>query len=236
LNILPNSDYVKTMRLILAIDLMNGTVVHGAKGQRDTYAPLDWGLAASAEPEEYVKEMAPKYLYIADLDRIEGRGSHEDVIERCARLVECCYVDRGCTSAREYLHIGNVVNVVGTETGGAYLEDYTGGFLSVDIKGGRVIPDGADPVEMLAIAESLSFDGCIILNLGSVGTESGIFPQTVLETMRASYSGTLLYGGGVRGVDDIRYLTEAGFDGAIVATAVHHGAIPLAWIRRGSPC
>jgi phosphoribosylformimino-5-aminoimidazole carboxamide ribotide isomerase len=37
-------------------------------------------------------------------------------------------------------------------------------------------------------------------------------------------------------VEDLEYLRDAGFDGAIVATAVHRGIIPLAWVRRGSLC
>jgi phosphoribosylformimino-5-aminoimidazole carboxamide ribotide isomerase len=31
-------------------------------------------------------------------------------------------------------------------------------------------------------------------------------------------------------------LSDTGFDGAIIATALHHGKIPLAWIRRGRLC
>jgi len=46
----------------------------------------------------------------------------------------------------------------------------------------------------------------------------------------------LLYGGGVAGVDDIHLLSDIGFDGAIIATAVHRGTVPLDWIRRGCQC
>ena len=35
---------------------------------------------------------------------------------------------------------------------------------------------------------------------------------------------------------DLQLLSDAGFDGAIIATALHHGAVPLAWIRRGCCC
>ncbi|MDD1666553.1 MAG: nickel transporter, partial [Methanomicrobiales archaeon] len=35
---------------------------------------------------------------------------------------------------------------------------------------------------------------------------------------------------------DLEELRDAGFDGAIVATGVHRGAIPLEWVRRGSLC
>ncbi|HQJ87563.1 MAG TPA: HisA/HisF-related TIM barrel protein, partial [Methanoregulaceae archaeon] len=43
----------------------------------------------------------------------------------------------------------------------------------------------------------------------------------------------LFYGGGVRSTADLDLLRDAGFDGAIVATAVHRGCIPLDAIRSG---
>ena len=32
------------------------------------------------------------------------------------------------------------------------------------------------------------------------------------------------------------YSATPGIDGAIIATALHHGAVPLDWIRRGRMC
>ena len=57
-----------------------------------------------------------------------------------------------------------------------------------------------------------------------------------LEKMRAAYHRKLFYGGGVATIEDLQLLSDAGFDGAIIATALHHGAVPLAWIRRGYCC
>ena len=51
--------------------------------------------------------------------------------------------------------------------------------------------------------------------------------------MRAAYHRKLFYGGGVATVADLHMLRDAGFDGAIIATALHHGTIPLDWIQRG---
>ena len=223
------------MDLILALDLMGETVVHGTSGNRTRYAPLTWGLATSAEPAAYVAELSPRRIYIADLDRIEGRGDNDARVAECARLVDRCYVDRGCRSPADFLSIDRVVNVVGTETGGADLGAYTGGFLSIDVRDGRVIPSGGDPIGTLRRAREWSFDGCIILNLGMVGTGLGL-GSLPLEEMRAAYDGPLLMGGGVAAPADLLLLAEAGFDGAIIATAVHRGSIPLEWLRRGTFC
>lgn len=226
------------MELILAVDLADGLVVHGKSGMRAGYRPLTWGLAPSAEPEAYLAALKPRFLYIADLESIEGRTPQDDLVRRCAARVERCYLDRGIRSPAGCAAVPGVTPVIGTETGAVAIEDltaYRGGYLSIDIKGGRVLPWGIRPAEMLARASGFSFEGCIILNIGAVGTEQGLDREN-LEEMRACYPGRLLYGGGVAGVDDIRLLDDTGFDGAIIATAVHHGTVPLEWVRRGRPC
>jgi phosphoribosylformimino-5-aminoimidazole carboxamide ribotide isomerase len=222
------------MELVLALDLMGGEVVHGVRGERAGYRPLHLPGVSSAEPGVIVSTLSPRYLYIADLDRIMGRGDHDDAIRACARLVGRSYVDRGIRSPREYLAGENLVNIVGTETGGPDLGGYPGGFLSVDVRDGKVIPGGEDPLEILALAGDWAFEGCIFLNLGMVGTTAGLPPD--LGEIRDACEKTLFYGGGVGSVEDLGRLRDTGFDGAIVATAVHQGTIPREWVRRGSLC
>ena len=223
------------MELVLAMDLKKNLVVHGKSGHRETYRPLDWGCSPTADPVGFVKAIAPKYIYIADLDRIEGAGSHDPIVRECARNVSACYLDRGCRSPDDLLDGYHIRNIVGTETGGANLSQYTGGFLSLDIKDGRVIPNGRDLVDMLRQANGWKFEGCIILNIGAVGTEQGLKLET-LDAMRAACHRELFWGGGVGTIADLEMLRDAGFDGAIIATALHRGKIPLAWIRKGSLC
>jgi phosphoribosylformimino-5-aminoimidazole carboxamide ribotide isomerase len=223
------------MELVLAMDLRQNLVVHGKSGNRESYRPLDWGISPTAEPLGYLEAIWPRSLYIADLDRIEKTGSHDALVKQCAKNVSCCYVDRGCRSPDDMLNGITIKNIIGTETGGSDLSQYRGGYLSVDVKGGRVIPSGKTPEVFLADAQEWHFDGVIILNIGSVGTESGIDPKELAQ-QRAAYRGRLLYGGGVATVDDLKTLSEAGFDGAIIATALHRGNIPVEWIRRGTCC
>ena len=223
------------MKLVLAMDLQKNLVVHGKSGKRATYKPLDWGCSPTAEPLSFVKAIAPKFLYIADLDRIGGNGSHDRIVAECAREVSACYVDRGCRSPDDLLNGYHIRNIVGTETGGDDLLRYRDSFLSLDIKDGRVIPFNRKPMDVLRQANGWKFSGCIILNIGAVGTETGI-DKNMLRKMRAVYHRKLFYGGGVATVRDLQILSDAGFDGAIVATALHHGTVPLAWIRRGHCC
>ena len=223
------------MKLFLAMDLRQNLVVHGKSGQRETYKPLDWGISPTAEPSMYVRAVKPKYLYIADLDRIEGTGSHDALIRRIAQEVRCCCVDRGCRFPQDFLNGEHIVNIVGTETGGSNLSRYHGGFLSIDIKNDRVIPCGKEPSEVLAAACRWDFDGCILLNVTAVGTGQGI-NRMALKKLRSAYDRPLYYGGGVATIEDLEEISQSGFDGAIVSTAVHRGNIPVEWIRGGSCC
>jgi phosphoribosylformimino-5-aminoimidazole carboxamide ribotide isomerase len=223
------------MELVIAMDLKENLVVHGKSGQRETYRPLDWGCSPTADPIGFVRAVAPKTIYIADLDRIEGRGSHDRIVAECARLVSRCYVDRGCLSPADLLCGYHITNVVGTETGGEDLSEYHGGFLSLDVVQGRVIPSGRKPVAVLRQANGWKFEGCIILNIGAVGTETGL-EREMLDSMRTAYHRKLFWGGGVATTGDLDMLADAGFDGAIIATALHSGRIPLEWIRGGRVC
>ena len=222
------------MKLILAADLKDGLVVHGKSGDRDTYLPLTWGRSPSAEPLSYCAVMQPKYLYVADLDRIEFCGDHTETILKIAPTVSELYVDRGTSIPEEYLP-SPIKTIVGTETIDAPMDEFHGGFLSIDIKDGKVIPEGADPITFLQEADKADFEGYIILNISSVGTESGL-NETFLKKLRNATRKPLFYGGGVASKEDVNMLERVGFNGAIVATAVHKGTIPLEWIQRGERC
>ncbi|HEY1735370.1 MAG TPA: HisA/HisF-related TIM barrel protein, partial [Methylovirgula sp.] len=72
------------MKIIPVIDLKGGEVVRAERGARDSYAPIKTPLAASSEPKDVVAGFLALHpfptLYIADLDAIEGHGSHRETI------------------------------------------------------------------------------------------------------------------------------------------------------------
>ncbi len=223
------------MQLICAMDLKGGQVVHGRAGKRSEYAPLTWGISPTAEPRGYIEAVRPRTIYIADLDRIAGVGSHDETVLGLSDLVSRCYVDRGCRGPSDMLHAPFIENVIGTETAGRDLDGFSGGYLSVDVKDGRVLPGGEEPDLILSRAEDWGFSGCIFLHISGVGSESGV-DRTEVEEIRSATDLPLLFGGGVRDCTDLDTLAAAGYDGAIIATAIHTGKVPLDLIRRGSLC
>ena len=59
-------------------------------------------------------------------------------------------------------------------------------------------------MDVLRQANGWKFDGCIILNIGAVGTEAGL-DKDMLEAMRAAYHRKLFYGGGVATIGDLQF-------------------------------
>lgn len=222
------------MDILLAIDIMDGFVVQGQSGNRAGYRPLDWGLVQDASPAAYTAAMKPVYGYVADLNGIEGTGcDNEEDVQACCHLLKKSYVNRG---RRDYTvseadRRDGIFPVISTETGGQNLAAYHGGALTVDLKADRIYPTGETPASFLKTANEWDYDVCIIINLGSVGTERGL--PAYLAEMRSAYEGTLFYGGGLASEADCAVVSEEGYDGALVATAVHRRAIPLDIIQTG---
>ena len=64
-----------------------------------------------------------------------------------------------------------------------------------------------------------------MLDLARVGSGAGFDVGLIAELHAAFADLELLAGGGVRDVDDLRALRDAGAAGALVATALHSGVI-----------
>ena len=232
------------MRVIPVIDLKSGAAVHAVRGERERYRPLRSRIVAGSDPVQVTRvvreELGLDELYVADLDAIAGGPAHSEIIAALAREVRVM-VDAGVTGvaeARRLLELGAARVVIGTETlvheaalQGLRAELADGPLvLSLDQREGRVL--SPDPeLARLGAAEALARLGSsgvrevIVLDLARVGSGSGPDVALVRELAVRFPEVELLAGGGVRDVADLCALAEAGAAGALVATALHSGAI-----------
>jgi phosphoribosylformimino-5-aminoimidazole carboxamide ribotide isomerase len=218
--------------------------VHAVRGERERYRPLRSKLVAGSDPLAVARavrqELGLDELYVADLDAIAGGPGHLDVVAALAREARAM-VDAGVTEVapvRQLIELGAASVVIGTETltDHAALGRLRAGFpeaplvLSLDLRAGRLLSPDPD-LAGLGAAEALTRMGpagvreVIVLDLGRVGSSAG--PDVALgRALRAGFPQLeLLAGGGVRDVADLRALADAGAAGALVATALHRGAI-----------
>jgi phosphoribosylformimino-5-aminoimidazole carboxamide ribotide isomerase len=226
------------MRVVPVIDLKGSTAVHAVRGERERYRPVDGDPLALARM--FRSELGLDELYVADLDAISGEGECSAGIRALAREARVM-VDAGVSEpeqARALLDLGAHRVVVGTETLTGpdaldrLLADLPAGVvvLSVDLRDGRALSPhpqlaGLPAIEAVARLHRAGLREVIVLDLARVGSGAGPDVGLIAEIHAAFGDFELLAGGGVRDVEDLRALRDAGAAGALVATALHGGVI-----------
>jgi phosphoribosylformimino-5-aminoimidazole carboxamide ribotide isomerase len=241
---------VAGMRVVGVIDLKDGMAVHAVRGERERYRPVHSVISPEdgdplALARAFRSELGLDEVYVADLDAITGTGEHRDVIAALAREASVM-VDAGVTEpgrARELLELGAQRVIVGTETlpGPDALErllaEVPQVVLSIDLRDGRLLsPDprlaGLPALDAVARLHRPGLREVIVLDLARVGSGAGTDAELIAE-LHAAFDVELLAGGGVRDVEDLRALRDAGAAGALVATALHKGVIGRRELSRG---
>jgi phosphoribosylformimino-5-aminoimidazole carboxamide ribotide isomerase len=236
------------MRIVPVLDLKAGRAVHAVRGQRHEYAPVRSVLTPSAAPLELARAFAERLgardCYVADLDAIARTGDHGPVIRGIADLGLEVWLDAGtgtAADAERARSLGAARVIVGTET----LEDpgelaaivralgRSPVVLSLDLRDGRVLGGSPEvarlgPAELAKIAWDAGIATYIVLDLARVGSGEGPQLGAAGQLRRALPAAEVLIGGGVRHDADLALLVSAGFAGALVATALHQGAITSA--------
>jgi phosphoribosylformimino-5-aminoimidazole carboxamide ribotide isomerase len=232
------------MRVIPVIDLKSGAAVHAVRGERERYRPLRSEIVSGSDPVQVARAVREALgldeLYVADLDAFDGGSAHREVLAALAREARLM-VDAGVTevaTVRRLLKLGAARVVIATETlaDPAALERLRAGLpdaplvLSLDLRAGRVLSPGPELAELgaaeaLARLERSGVREVIVLDLARVGSGAGPDVALVRKLCARFPELELLAGGGVRDVADLRALAQAGAAGALVATALHGGAI-----------
>jgi phosphoribosylformimino-5-aminoimidazole carboxamide ribotide isomerase len=240
------------VRIIPVIDLRDGRAVRGRSGDRSRYIGVTSLLSGApatdlSDPAAllsvYRTSLRPATIYVADLDRITGVRDNDAILDDLAtRAPEVRFLwDGGFSDAATIAGAsrnGRVVPVIGTETLRSIeelgpLRRPAGAcrpVLSLDLRAEGVVSrsdlvGGLGEKEILRQARLRGVRSVILLLLDRVGTSGGL-PRDRLRRLRAAAQGVeLLAGGGIASVDDLLYLRDAGFAGALLATALHDGRI-----------
>ena len=232
------------MRLYFVTDLLNGIVVRGVSGKREEYKPVHLESKLnlpSSDLFDVIKEIKPKNLYVADLDRIMGKGDNIDAIEKLTTSVDDLIADCGFKRASEIrnLQSGPVFSpVLGTETFDIrqleQIENPRNIVVSIDILDSILDASSSFKswLEMVEFLNSFRLKGMIVLTLKKVGTSSSL-DWKLLEKAIDVATNPVFGGGGVRSLEDLEKAKEIGCEALLISTAVHLGKIPLEVIRRG---
>lgn len=235
----------RAIEVIPVIDLKGGAVVRARHGSRDSYAPIVTPLAKTSAPLDIATGLLTIYpfrtFYIADLDRIESRGSHESTLDALSAAFPgiVFWVDAGvrdATEARSWLdrHAGAHL-VLGSEslTSPTVLAELTPMdriILSLDYRGSSFV----GPKEIYD-APHLWPKRVIVMLLARVGSDAGLDMDRLLGVKRRAPDVMLYAAGGLRGAFDLMRLNQAGISGVLVASALHDGRLTSADLAVAAP-
>jgi HisA/HisF family protein len=227
------------MEVIPVIDLKGGVVVHARMGDRARYRPIETPLARTSDPIDVARGLLAVHpfttLYVADLDAITGSGDNRAALGRLRRTLPelTLWVDGGiaeeaAVAAWLEQDLGDVVLGSETQRDVATIRRFATeprAVLSLDFRGDAF----QGPPELLADA-AIWPQRVIVMTLHRVGSDAG--PDLArLRTIKPA--GREIYAaGGVRDVDDLQALGEAGIAGALVASSLHNGRLTAADLRR----
>lgn len=232
------------MRLIPVLDIMDGQVVRGVAGDRDRYRPNTSCFVESSDPLATLSAINetfdPELIYVADLDGIRNRHPQWKLLERLVDAGPNFAVDSGAADVEEVMQLkelgvaqvviggeslpslerlGEIVDAVGPD----------GVVFSLDLMNGvplGIAMRGHSPRDAARLAHDAGIRHMIVLDLSSVGMNSGPVTTSLCRWLRQQQLPMRLWtGGGVRSIDDLRALSGAGIDGVLVASALHEGRI-----------
>lgn len=242
------------MRIIPVIDLKGGQVVRGIAGRRSEYRPIESQLAAGSDPAEIAAafvRLGLDTLYVADLDAIGDRqraappdwATYRALLDAGAKL----WMDAGLRDEaaanlmadfeRNDATINGVIAALETLTDLATLERFVRIIspdrliFSLDLRHGKLLtPVDAwrrmSPLDWAMQALSVGVNRFIILDIASVGVHAGVPTLDLCRELRQrAPQAEIISGGGVRGIEDLKLLADAGCDAALVASALHDGRL-----------
>jgi phosphoribosylformimino-5-aminoimidazole carboxamide ribotide isomerase len=239
-----------SFRLVFVLDLLNGEVVHAIRGKRDQYRPIHRfsTVVLASDPIRILEQLRPVEVYLADLNRLMKTGDNRATLtalrERFPDVkIMLEYGIRGMEDLKTAAAADLADTfVLGTETASlALIADASSAGIpvtvSLDLFNRAVLAEDQtlrrDPLVVLESLNAYPLKDLIVLELNRVGTKSGLDLEFLARAAAISEH-ALLCGGGVRSMEDLIKLKKRGIAGALVATAVHDGSIPITALQKRS--
>ena len=231
------------MRVIAAIDILNGQVVAGLSGVRESYKPLISKVVSATNPFELIMEMRDALglndFYIADLDAILTGKKNEHLYSSLVKEGVHIYLDAGSKNCADLQYLMNmdVFKVVaGLETIESSEELKTAAkrfgsrlVFSLDMKDGVPFTTREElllksPQLIMMEAITACVDHLFILDLAKVGTGKGASTDGLVAKARAqSEEIFIMAGGGIGSFQDVIGLKNSGANAVVVSRALHDG-------------
>jgi HisA/HisF family protein len=228
------------MQIIPVIDLKNGLVVHAVKGERAAYRPIATPLSKTSRPADviqgYLRVFPFQTIYIADLNAIEGDGDNNALIATLTQSFPRLdfWIDAGARLDNEHrkgLSPPRVDAVIGSENLSSlcslpHFAKEPRALLSLDFRNDKFL----GPSDLLARSDVWP-NRVIVMTMTRVGANVGPDIEAISNIKARAGEREVFAAGGVRNARDLELLAEVGAAGALVASALHNGALSTTDIR-----
>ena len=226
--------------ILPCVDIQSGRAVRLYEGdpERETVyfeSPLD--------AAQHWAGLGAGFLHLVDLDAATGRGENREIIAQIVSGLDVPVEVGGGVRSREdaeaLLALGVRRVVIGTaavknpelvaELIAAHGPEAV--VVSLDARGLEVATHGwaqGSGVQVAELTPTLADAGLETLIFTDVtrdGTLKGL-DRDLMRQVRGLWLNTLIVGGGVRDLEDVRLLAEEGIEGAIVGRAIYEGTLP----------
>lgn len=239
------------MRVVPVIDLKDGVVVRGVAGRREEYRPIVSQLTDDPSPGAVAQALAETFgfcdVYIADLNAIAGQSPNVAAYRAIANAIPRLWIDAGVSDVTSFKRLSTMCGrqhippqlLVGLESieSPDVLQQIFASHsrekivFSLDLKSGQPITRiGAwkdkQAAEIAQAVVAMGIDRMIVLDLADVGMGRGTGTLDLVRRLRTTHPRLeIIAGGGVRSVDDLHSLSDAGCSAALVASALHDGRL-----------
>jgi len=221
--------------VIPVIDLKGGLVVHARAGARAEYPPIETKLGAPHDPIGIARALlaitASPTLYVADLEAIARTGNQFDLCRDLAAALPATalWIDAGLCNVTDcafWLPLGATL-VIGSESLPAIgnwreLRATFGESLMLSLD---FAAEGLRGPTALLSEPGLWPDRIIAMCLDRVGTDGGPDVERLETVAKAAGARAVYAAGGARNLGDLEAIAATGAHGALIATALHSGAI-----------
>jgi HisA/HisF family protein len=225
---------------------MNGIAVHANKGLRNEYQPIHMKFSQSSHPQDLLESFSQKFhfteAYIADLDSIIREKPNLDILDKIIQNSSLnIMLDAGIRNLYDIIQFKNLgvdKLILATETIESFgvIDDAISEIgpekviVSIDMKKQHLISESKEISEMdissiIIEVKKRKISEIILLDLSKIGSLSGGISSNYALIRKNHPDLTIIIGGGIKDIQDIRILENQGFNGALVATALHKGII-----------
>jgi phosphoribosylformimino-5-aminoimidazole carboxamide ribotide isomerase len=230
------------MKVIVAVDIMGGTVVRLVKGD-----PAN-KVAYSNDPVETAKKweaVGADMLHVVDLDAAFSTGSNSELVAKIAETVgipvQIAGGIRSLEKAEEMLSIASRV-VVGTiaysepEVIRKLVKKNAGRIvISIDQIDGMVMVKGWKESTGITVADAISqfypigVDEFLLTSIDRDGTLQGPDIKTLTEA--AAMSARIIASGGIASIEDVIRIRSAGCSSVIIGKAMYDGKVSIEKVK-----